>query len=546
MNIYELLKKRNFIILSVISLAVCIPFWSFEYFLTQDGAAHLYSSYIIGELLKGNEFYGKFFELNHFSTPNSSTHFILALLVQIFPPLLLTKLTATFTLFALPVSLTWLRYSTAGNRDLTLTYLYGLAIGFNFFWLLGFYNFLFGIITFIITLGFFYKWKQELNFTRVFTLSVLFIIVFLSHLTSFLILAGSIFVLTLSVKKEKLIKTAISTAAAFVPVFLIILHYLVTKSNEGKQFRPVWKNITDPLAVGQWLRQFSSVDLFIILSRRTFPFVEFSSSLFYIFSPLLWILAATFILGFFTFFRRDFKNIFTREQIPFVFLFVFSIVFTLFAPDHFGDTNGTLLRERVFICVFIFFVPIFKTTDNYYYYKPPVKLILLSVILYQTFAVFEYAYKTNTEAKNFVRVKKYLSEYESVAVIQILAEQDSRFSSNPLAQINNINGIGENILIWDNYEFAHYLFPVIAKTAQKRKIVYKFAVSNVIDPKLEITELSEKISSVNSVIADQTSGIDKIIIYGKNKEIENRLEFTKTAEIIYSDRNLTIYKLSKS
>ncbi len=545
MDLHGPFTKQNIIILSVISILVCVPIWSFDYFLTQDGSAHLYSAYVIGEILKNNEFYTSILELNHLSTPNSSTHFIFALLLKIFPTLVLTKLTATVTLLSLPVSLTWLRYSTNGKRDLTLTFLYGLAISFNIFWLLGLYNFLFGIICLVWTLGFFYKWKQELSLAKAVILSILFVIIFLSHLISFLILAGSIFVITISVKKENLNRTATYIAAAFIPVILVFLHYFLTQTDEGNRFRPVWNNVENPFSVFQWIRQFTSVDIFIIISRKTFPFIEFSSSMFYLLTPLLWILSATSILMFITIYKFDHKSIFTREKLPFIFLFLFSTSFTLFAPDNFGETKGTLLRERVFICVFIFLVPIFKINIGFKW-KTLITFLLSFVILFQTLAVFNYIFQTNKKASNFMQAKKYLSEGDTVATILILTENDLRFSSNPLAQINNINGIGINILIWDNYEFGHYLFPVVANTTQNRKIRHEFITSNVIDPKIEKTTLLKKIRSVNFVVADQKNDIDKIIIYGKDTEIENDLNFIKESTILYSDQYLSVYQLAKN
>src|SRR5215203_1704404 len=123
----NLFSSPNFRIIGFFILLIifcCLPIWAVEYFINQDGSAHLYSSYIMLELLKGNPSFGELFAFNSISIPNSSGHWLMALLLNFFSPFVVTKIMVTLTFAGFVASTGWLRFKTVGAEDLKTSLLF--------------------------------------------------------------------------------------------------------------------------------------------------------------------------------------------------------------------------------------------------------------------------------------------------------------------------------------------------------------------------------------------------------------------------------------
>src|SRR6185369_13244998 len=195
---------QNLVFFLLLIIFCCLPVWVTKYFINQDGSAHIYSSVLILELLKGNTHLSEIFAFNSISVPNSSGHWLMVLLLCFFSPLIVTKIMVTLTFAGFVAAVGWLRLKTVGIEGIKTSLLFGAAIGFNWLWLVGFYNFLIGLCCFVITIGLFYNWSAKMNFSRTFVLALLFLITYFSHIVGFAILAGSIFVLFISSPKANI------------------------------------------------------------------------------------------------------------------------------------------------------------------------------------------------------------------------------------------------------------------------------------------------------------------------------------------------------
>lgn len=538
------MNKKFIIFIFIISILICLPIWSNEYFLTQDGSAHIYSSYVISELLKGNELFYKFFSFNSFATPNALGHYLIYLLLFIFSPFLVSKIISTITLLGLPFSMIWFRFVTKAENDLFLTFLLGAAISFNWFWLAGFYNFLIGSILLVFTFGLFHIWKDTLNVTKAFIFSTLFFLVYLSHLICFLVLAGSVFVMLISLYRKNLKRAATYVFIAILPSIICFVIYKLNTQNESVPFQPVWRHLENPASIFNWLKQISTVDSFFIISRKTLPFIDNFSSFYYFFTPLMWLLIVVFILLVATFNIEGIKNFFSLEKFPYIFLFLFSVVFSVIAPDDFGTSNGTVLRERIFFFSFVFLIPLFEI-ENKGIYKKIIIGILSFIISFQILATFEYVHKYNRTVSEFSQISKHLNSEETYVTISILDKTDEKFAAKPIPQMNNLFAINENIIIWDNYELGHYLFPIVSVTSKQRENILNFTRNNVISKNSNKTLIKIKISVLNSILDNDSNRIDNIIIYGYDEEIEKRLNFISVAKQIYADENIRLFRLKK-
>src|SRR5215213_7748153 len=161
MNLFGSPKFRIIVFFLLLVIFCGAPVWAVEYFINQDGSAHLYSSYIMLELLKGNPNFSEFFAFNSISIPNSSGHWLMTGLLNFFSPFVVTKLLVTLTFAGFVASIGWLRLKTVGVEGLKTSLLIGAAIGFNWLWLCGFYNFLIGAGCFVFTVGLFFGWREK-------------------------------------------------------------------------------------------------------------------------------------------------------------------------------------------------------------------------------------------------------------------------------------------------------------------------------------------------------------------------------------------------
>jgi hypothetical protein len=173
----------------IILLLHCLPILLLTPFVTLDGPAHLYNAHLMFEVLFGKTpVIHSFFEFNTFPEPNWTGHFLLMVLQAILPILWAEKviIILIFVLMAL------------GFRKLILTiqpnsaYLSWMVFPFlfNFPLLLGFFNFVLALALLPWWINWWLKNHQHgLHFKNGFFVTLLFMVLYFSHLVVFL-LAG--------------------------------------------------------------------------------------------------------------------------------------------------------------------------------------------------------------------------------------------------------------------------------------------------------------------------------------------------------------------
>ncbi|HEY0458459.1 MAG TPA: hypothetical protein VGC97_04855 [Pyrinomonadaceae bacterium] len=493
----------------------CCPVWAVRYFINQDGSAHLYSSFLMLELLKGNPAANELFAFNSLSLPNSSGHWLMVLLLNFLSPFAVTKIIVTLTFAGFVASIGWLRLKTAGTEGLKTSFLIGAAIGFNWLWLVGFYNFLLGVCCFVFTVGLFYGCREKMNFPRALVLASLFLLAYFSHIVSFAVLAGSILILACSASKENIGRNLIWVFAALVPVLPLVIVYK-TLSAGGGGFSPAWRNLENPFSPLSWFSQIRTADPFILISRKSFPFAAAESKYFAIFAPILWILAALLSLGVATF--KEKSALFTKTSLVFAFLFVSIILAALFAPDDFGLTNGSVLRERLLLCGLVFFIPLFRARNSLLL-KRLAQICLAFVISFQTAALLEYSLQTDSQAKEFLAAQSAILPGERLASV-VVVEDSQRFHSIPTAMLNNYAGIASNRIVWDNYEIGHYLFPIVARHAADKQFVFDFTQNNAFLQDNSSQNFEEKLAKLDLCLAENHQKIQTLLVWGRNARVE--------------------------
>ena len=516
----------------------CFPIWTVEFYVNQDGSAHLYNAYLIDELLKNNSSFKELFSLNYFFIPNQTGHWLIAFFLLIFSPAAVTKIIVTFTFAAFVAAVGWLRLQVAGARNLATSLLLGAVLGFNWMWFLGFYNFAVGVILFAFTLGLFWRWRDRLDFRRGVILSGLLILTFLSHLISFGMLAGSFLIVAFfnSENRKDSLRRVILILLPVVPMFIAYKIF----SETGGELSPVWRELDNPLSVKQWLLHLSSADPFQLISRRAFPFSNRLSPLFGICTPFLWIFfafAGLTLAGY----RKiaELKNLSPLKS--FLILFFGSIIFWIFAPDDFGKLHGGILRERVLLLGLICFVPLFSISNLWL--KRISQGCLVFVLLFQTAVLLEYTFRTDTQAREYFSAANQINNEDSIGSVILLRQDECRYKSIPLVNMTPFIGIGKETRIWDNYEAGYYLFPVILNDPADRRFAFEFHETNVFpfcDPNENI---DEKINQLDNLLAANPAKLDKVLVWGEDAQIDSVLKKYFPAEPVRLGENLRLFRL---
>lgn len=520
-------------------LITCSPIWAVDYFINQDGSAHVYSAQLMLELLKNNPQTHELYSFNSFSVPNSSGHWLLALLLIFFSAYTATKIIVTLTIAGVIGAVGFLRWKIFGYDGLITSLFAGAALGFNWLWLTGFYNFLLGVIFLAVTVGFYYDWRKNLTVRRTILLVLLIVLTYLSHIVSFAVLAGCLGLLAITTDKPNLKKAFIRTFIAFLPVIPLMIHYKINSEAGAGGFYPVWRNLENPFSLFSWVSQIRSADPFVLISRRAFPFSSTYSAFFAIFTPILWISGAFLLL-----IAPAFKKLKAPDKrfkvIPFLILSGFCILTAFFAPDDFGLNNGSILRERLLFCGFVLSVPLF-CSDGFPLFERAARIFLIFVIFFQTAVLWEYALQTDAEAKEYITAGKFIEENDALMSI-IVPNEIKRFHPTPMTGMGNYLGIERKITAWDNYEIGHNLFPIVAKKKSDQKFVVEMAAASAALLKPENQNSAEITQNFDAVLEKNREKLTKLLIWGDAGRIRGSTQKWFDPQPVFENGRITILR----
>ena len=507
------LRPFGFYLLTIVF--ACLPIWAVDNFVNQDGSPHLYNAYLIVELLRGNPAFTEFYALNSAPIPNLTGHYLLALFLLIVTPPVVTKIMVTFTFAGLAAAVGWLRFQTVGREGLTTAFLIGAALAFNWMWFLGFYNFIIGVIGFAFTLGLYWRWRETLDLRRSLILSALFVVVFFSHLISFAMLVGSVLVIAVTVAPPNLKRALIWTGAAMLPVLPFVVGYKL-RTEAGGAVSPVWRYLENPFSPSNWFLRLLAADPFQLLTRKGFPFVSETSSLFAVFTPFLWLIVALSCLAAATLFYNRRRFFLARPLLPFVILTGGSILFWVLAPDDFGKAHGSFLRERVLLCGLICFVPLFRV-EKFSRLPKAAALLLVFIVFFQTLSLWEYALNADRLAREYLAGSAQIGGDDQFASA-VFIENGCRYKSNPLSNLNVLYGVGKNTRVWDNYEIGFYLFPLVVKNHQERQFAFDYREANSFELCDPNEKIADKLNQLNALMDLHHDKINIILIWNGGEQ----------------------------
>lgn len=191
------------------------------HFMTHDGPCHTYNAAILHDLLAGKEtLLAEMHRINVFPEPNLSGHYLMALLMFVFPPLVAEKILLCLyvVLFAAGCRYFLKQVTTqyATCSLLAFPFIYNVVFYF------GFYNFILGLGASLFFFGLFLRWKDQLRPGRIAWLALLSLFIYFSHLLAFLFCGFFAGLLLLSdlLRRTTGVKQALLTTVRLLLLFL--------------------------------------------------------------------------------------------------------------------------------------------------------------------------------------------------------------------------------------------------------------------------------------------------------------------------------------
>ena len=496
------------------------------------------------EMLRGNPRIAEMHQFNLITFPNSGGHWLLAFFLVFTSAFTATKILMSITYIGFVASVGWLRWNTSGRDGLLLSVVFATAIGYNFLWLIGFYNFLLGLIVAIFGVGLYFRWRERFAPKHAAVLALLIVAAFLCHVVSFAIFSLALAAVAwLPWSKVNFPKLTLM-AAAFVPVMPLV--YLYRANTEaGGPMVPVWRHLTDPWSPMAWINQLRSVDSSALMSRSAFPFIDVETSLFAVFAPVLYIAAALILLFAGSVWRRHEKGgtLAAEGSFPFVVLSGVLMLFSLFAPDdiQFSTSEGGLLRERLFLAGLAFVIPVVRVDGLRPFISRAAIGLLMFVVVFQTFVVWEYAMRSDREAREFFAASSAIPDGASAAGVTI-RPRGFRFAASHIPSINNYNGIGRDIRLWDNYELGHYYFPVMTQRREDHEFVRRFTQNNAyaLDRPEQMSE--ERIEALQLLLTSEPRRIDTLVVWGSDPRVDAVIVSAFTQSPVYREGDVRVFR----
>ncbi|MFL6374498.1 MAG: hypothetical protein ACJ73D_07535 [Pyrinomonadaceae bacterium] len=524
------------VIFVLVLAALTSPIWCVPFFLGQDSSAHLYTAYVMLRLLDGDPQFSSVFMIQPVVVPNSSGHWIMALLVGLFTPETVTRVMLTGTLALFAASVLWLKRRVTGSNGGVLTVLFAFAIGLNWLWLNGTYNHVLGAMVFLFAVGLFYRWRDDMGVARTAILAVVLVIAYVSHLFAFLLLAGALPLLAFfSVTR---VRSLVAATIAILPSIPMLVGFRRVSSAEGVPPIPSWESVVDPYSVTDWLRQFVWADPFILISRRTLPFLHVQSPWFLVLSPIVLISVAAGLLILRRGIGAHLKRLRTDRRLPLAIMCGGALIFAIIGPDDFGLQNGSLIRERLMIIGMSLAVVFFRPTRPYFTNLAAGGVLSLLMVL-QTMALWDYGLRTSKEVAPFAAAAGAIPHGKTMASV-ILAQETLRFRSLPLAQVSSYEGVKTGSIVWDNYEWRHYMFPVVTRDARLRPFVFELTTANVFYLDDPADNFEEKLSRLEKVLESNNDQIDILLVYGSDDRMDRVVNRWYSDVPIFTDGELRV------
>ena len=190
------LTDRENLLFAVLIVLHLIPIWSFKYFPSQDGPAHINNANVLREYYRPDlSVFREYYLLNRNPEPNWFGHLVLAGLMNLMPMLVAEKILLSGYVILLPFSI---RYAVSAIcPDSGFLAILAFPFIYNYLFHLGLYNFSYSLALFFFVVGYWVKHQSRFTLRRTVTLTTLVLLLYFCHLVSLVTTYVAIALLTI-------------------------------------------------------------------------------------------------------------------------------------------------------------------------------------------------------------------------------------------------------------------------------------------------------------------------------------------------------------
>jgi hypothetical protein len=182
----------------------------------------------------------------------------------------------------------------------------------------------------------------------------------------------------------------------------------------------------------------------------------------------------------------------------------------LLGPDTLGPKHGNYLSQRVLLQGLAALVPALDLGIGRPLGKLGAGALVIALALQSAF-VWDYALRSDRLVGAFMGAAPHVGTDRRVGTL--LLDLRQRYRANPLLHVDNLLGVGTGNVVWNNYEAAHYYFPVRVREDVPHPPPLAFEdVALLDDPAFA----GRRAARWAALLAEHRDAIDVLVVWGRD------------------------------
>jgi len=520
----------------VLAAPTLAAIWSHRWFVTQDGPIYLYNTHILVESLKSNNPFADYYSMRWLPVPYWGVYIVLGALTSVFSERASDHLMVSITSVGFFASLLWLRSKVRGRDCLALAAPLAALLSINMLWLTGFYNFLFGVLLYAITLGVWWSGRDDFGPKRALYIAGLLVAGYLCHPVSLGMTVTAVTVLAVTTPGAGWRRRLGWTAISFLPLVPLALFYRHLMRSAGTMTAR-WTDLTDPSSLNQWLTYIRGANIIsLAYNEPNLLFGNVISSWSHLPPVTNWAVAGLilFLLSALLA-RKDEGKAPPGIMRGWILLSTAWILLGLIGPDDIGEAHGGFLRERLLLFGLATLFPALKLNPKRFLTRMGAAPLLIAVLL-QSLIVWNYAAFSSRLAEEFMQAKPHTGTGQRIAVL--LVNPEDEYAANPLTNISNLLGVDTGNVVWNNYAPALYYFPIQFRDETNSSLFYIRGIPAFTDQGIPGDELDDWAQLLSEI----ESKTDVLVVWGGTPELDEINSDWFEDDPVFENDNVRVFK----
>ena len=123
--------------------------------------------------------------------------------------------------------------------------------------------------------------------------------------------------------------------------------------------------------------------------------------------------------------------------------------------------------------------------------------------------------------------------------------RDPRFSAEPIASLDNYIGVNRDVFVWDNYEFGHYLFPVVMREKTDQEFALRFTSNKSFETDSSRSLSPQDMQRLKTSIALASDHVDTLLVWGRTDAVDSALQPYFETTPYFENGRVRLYRRNK-